>query len=85
MRDQRAILQQRHRVALQRVAGGMAAGRQGRGDDAGGRRKRGAVAEETLGARGELGEVRCALRIDKVASQTIEHYKDSTLHEPLES
>ena len=80
VRDQRAVLQQRHGIALQRVAGGMAAGRQGRRHHAGGRREGGTVRRKPLGASGEFGEMWRARRIDEIASQTVEDHKDSALH-----
>ena len=80
VRNQRAVLEQRHGIALQRVAGGMAAGRQGRRHDAGGRREGGTVRRKPLGASGEFGEVRRSLRIDEIAPQAVEDHKDSALH-----
>ena len=80
VRDQRAVLQQGHGIALQRVAGGMAAGRQGRRYHAGSRWEGGTVRRKPLGASGEIGEMGRSCRIDEVASKAVEDHKDSALH-----
>ena len=78
--DERAVLQQGQGVALQLVARGMAAGRQGRRYHAGGRWEGGTVRRKPLGASGEIGEMGRSRRIDEVASKAVEDHKDSALH-----
>ena len=67
VRHQHAILEQRHRVALQRVACRMAARGEGRGHHPGGRWKGGTIGREAFGACGELGKDWRSCGIDEIA------------------